>query len=69
MWEGRLLTTLWAFTACYRDSFTLPSLQKCTISNAVLRNNQSVENNFEMYISPVSSAFYFRTKISISVCH
>jgi hypothetical protein len=21
MWEPRLLTTLWAFTACYRDSF------------------------------------------------
>jgi hypothetical protein len=24
MWEPRRLTTLWAFTACYRDSFTLP---------------------------------------------
>jgi hypothetical protein len=23
MWEPRRLTTLWAFTACYRDSFTL----------------------------------------------
>jgi hypothetical protein len=22
MWEPRSLTTLWAFTACYRDSFT-----------------------------------------------
>jgi hypothetical protein len=22
MWEPRPLTTLWAFTACYRDSFT-----------------------------------------------
>jgi hypothetical protein len=22
MWEPRRLTTLWAFTACYRDSFT-----------------------------------------------
>jgi hypothetical protein len=22
MWESRRLTTLWAFTACYRDSFT-----------------------------------------------
>jgi hypothetical protein len=26
MWEPRLLTTLWAFTACYKDSFTLPFL-------------------------------------------
>jgi hypothetical protein len=23
MWERRRLTTLWGFTACYRDSFTL----------------------------------------------
>jgi hypothetical protein len=23
MWEPRRLTTLWASTACYRDSFTL----------------------------------------------
>jgi hypothetical protein len=22
MWEPRRLTTLWAFTACYKDSFT-----------------------------------------------
>jgi hypothetical protein len=22
MWESRLLTILWAFTACYTDSFT-----------------------------------------------
>jgi hypothetical protein len=26
MWELRRLTTLWAFTHCYRDSFTLPYL-------------------------------------------
>jgi hypothetical protein len=25
MWEPRHLTTLWAFTACYRDSFTFVS--------------------------------------------
>jgi hypothetical protein len=24
MWEPRRLTTLWAYAACYRDSFTLP---------------------------------------------
>jgi hypothetical protein len=24
MWDPRRLTTLWAFTACYRDSFALP---------------------------------------------
>jgi hypothetical protein len=26
MWEPRRLTTLWAFTACYRDRVTLPVL-------------------------------------------
>jgi hypothetical protein len=26
MWDPRRLTTLWASTACYRDSFTLPYL-------------------------------------------
>jgi hypothetical protein len=25
MWEPQHLTTLWAFTACYRDSFTFTS--------------------------------------------
>jgi hypothetical protein len=28
MWEPRRLTTLWAFTACYRDSFTILPLAK-----------------------------------------
>jgi hypothetical protein len=27
MWEPRRLTTLWAFMACYRDSFTFTLLQ------------------------------------------
>jgi hypothetical protein len=37
MWEPRRLTTLWAFTACYRNSFTLffftisPHLQPSTV--------------------------------------
>jgi hypothetical protein len=30
MWQPRRLTTLWAFTACYRDSFTFsPYIRKC----------------------------------------
>jgi hypothetical protein len=28
MWEPRRLTTLWAFTACYRDSFTFFKTQR-----------------------------------------
>jgi hypothetical protein len=27
MWEPRRLTTVWAFTACYRDSFTFTNLR------------------------------------------
>jgi hypothetical protein len=29
MWEPRRLTTLWAFTACYRDSFTYTCTSVC----------------------------------------
>jgi hypothetical protein len=29
MWEPRRLTTLWAFTACYRDSFIFLSVCVC----------------------------------------
>jgi hypothetical protein len=28
MWEPRRLTTLWAFTACYRDNFTFYSINQ-----------------------------------------
>jgi hypothetical protein len=31
MWEPRPLTPLWAFTACYRDSFTLVSIVMANI--------------------------------------
>jgi hypothetical protein len=27
MWEPQPLTTLWAFTACYRETFVLPSVK------------------------------------------
>jgi hypothetical protein len=43
MWEPRRLTTVWAFTACYRDSFTLPEEyvtcvheEEITVANYVL---------------------------------
>jgi hypothetical protein len=32
MWEPRRLTTLWAFKACYRDSFTFYSLHIIKLS-------------------------------------
>jgi hypothetical protein len=33
MWDPRRLTTLWAFTACYRDSFTHQIRQKAFYPN------------------------------------
>jgi hypothetical protein len=39
MWERRRLTTLWAFTACYRDSFTLRYLLHWLIGPNELRSN------------------------------
>jgi hypothetical protein len=33
MWEPRLLTLLWAFTACYRNSFTFYKLLICSLCN------------------------------------
>jgi hypothetical protein len=32
MWEPRSLTPLWAFAACYRDSFTLLTLEPVYIN-------------------------------------
>jgi hypothetical protein len=37
MWDPRRLTTLWAYTACYRDSFTFFSMRKCTAAERVKR--------------------------------
>jgi hypothetical protein len=33
MWEPQPLTPLWAFTACYRDSFALPHLTQLTVKS------------------------------------
>jgi hypothetical protein len=38
MWEPQCLTTIWAFTACYRDSFTkLHGITSQTTSNLIDR--------------------------------
>jgi hypothetical protein len=36
MWDPRRLTTLWASTACYRDSFTFFFLSLTTCKNATV---------------------------------
>jgi hypothetical protein len=39
MWEPRRLTTLWAFTACYRDSFTFYLCKEFQLCYALDANN------------------------------
>jgi hypothetical protein len=49
MWEHRRLTTLWAFTACYRDTFTFTFLPGA-ITPEVKRQRREADH------SPPSSA-------------
>jgi hypothetical protein len=44
MWEPRRLTTLWAFTACYRDSFTFFNLTEGRIRD----NGISIATSYEL---------------------
>jgi hypothetical protein len=36
MWEPRRLSTLWAFMACYRDSFTFLHEHLCSIISYII---------------------------------
>jgi hypothetical protein len=47
MWEPRRLTTLWAFTACYRNSFIFLSLDSPTqteVNGRLLINTARIQN-------------------------
>jgi hypothetical protein len=48
MWEPRRLTTLWASTACYRDSFTFFTLQK---NDVILPSNIFPTDLKKLYIT------------------
>jgi hypothetical protein len=43
MWEARRLTTVWAFTACYGDGFTLP------LTFILLWNEDAKVNNVSLF--------------------
>jgi hypothetical protein len=51
MWEPRRLTTLWAFTACYRDSFTFivilifEELSRLGWNDYVVKQNLIIQGN------------------------
>jgi hypothetical protein len=61
MWEPRRLTTLWASTACYRDSFTFLLLQ-------VILNRPSVQINYFIGICVIflKSQRYMREDLRFS---
>jgi hypothetical protein len=54
MWEPRRLTTLWAFTACYRDSLTLTMamFMKCSfdLQRRVVRRQSHVSEEHISFI-------------------
>jgi hypothetical protein len=50
MWEPRRLTTVWAFTACYRDSFTFKGH---TLQCGEFRKSQSVRPGVEPHSIPI----------------
>jgi hypothetical protein len=48
MWEPRRLTTLWAFMACYRNSFTFSYFKFNILSN--VRNRHGLQSYRKVYI-------------------
>jgi hypothetical protein len=48
MWDPRRLTTLWASTACYRDSFTFNGLFISHIADKQSELNPCTPNNREL---------------------
>jgi hypothetical protein len=44
MWEPRRLTTLWASTVCYRDSFTFNMCRLSNLTSEVKLKSESKEN-------------------------
>jgi hypothetical protein len=51
MWEPRRLTTVWAFTACGRDSFTFTFTIKCNLARVLLMDSCIDDQNIESYSS------------------
>jgi hypothetical protein len=45
MWEPQRLTTLWAYTACYRDNFSLELTVKISDKKLSLNKPQDAENS------------------------
>jgi hypothetical protein len=54
MWELRRLTTLWAFTACYSDSFTFPTCSVIEVSSLKRPNRSPPISHLRTKTDPVS---------------
>jgi hypothetical protein len=67
MWVPRRLTTLWAFTACYRDSFTFLLSSGCWVlfQRGVKRLRREAEHS--VYLVPGSrmEELYLRPRIRL----
>jgi hypothetical protein len=58
-WDPRRLTTLWAFTACYRDSFTY--LAACSFHNMIREQEGAVSDNNDHFESLQADLDVWRT--------
>jgi hypothetical protein len=66
MWEPRRLTTLWVFTACYKDSskFFFFSLLKCLLKLLIFKNMLNV---YYVAASSQSSSVYLFCFLHVSL--
>jgi hypothetical protein len=55
MWEARRLTTLWASTACYRDSFTSTGIIWQLVLSACLL---TIETSFRVWMATLGSQLH-----------
>jgi hypothetical protein len=66
MWEPRRLTTLWAFTACYNDSFTffnkihIPVLNGLSVIDVKLNGKENIHTF-------IKSLFYALQNITLRI--
>jgi hypothetical protein len=74
MWDPQRLTTLWAFTACYRDSFTICYISKITVFDRTLSTSDHTTLshstlNLLSVLSLVFTILFLETDLSQSHCH
>jgi hypothetical protein len=72
MWEPRRLTTLWDFTACYRDSFTiLPFLPLLIISSAGPSSQPAESTTGNIHYTPLNTTLFPAGGATVQgdVCH